>query len=188
MHTRPDTALLAIAALPDLASNVQVVHNLLKINPSLTVFARAHSRYEAEVLREAGALEVVEPEVEAGMETARLVILHLDVPREKVEQYLHSLYSRRVTITVQKRVYDSIRESRLKLREYLIDEKSPLAGKQLLDSSIRESTGCTVVTIKKANGELLLNPSGKESIDAGDHLVVLGTSGQLALFSKFFIV
>ncbi|HHV75764.1 MAG TPA: portal protein [Syntrophothermus lipocalidus] len=188
VHTRPDTALLAIAALPDLASNVQVVHNLLKINPSLTVFARAHSRYEAEVLREAGALEVVEPEVEAGMETARLVILHLDVPREEVEQYLHSLYSRRVTITVQKRVYDSIRESRLKLREYLIDEKSPLAGKQLLDSSIRESTGCTVVTIKKANGELLLNPSGKEIIDAGDHLVVLGTSGQLALFSKFFIV
>ncbi len=188
IHTRPDTAVLAIAALPDLASNLQVVHNLLKLNPALTIFARAHSHYEAEVLLGAGAQEVVQPEVEAGLETARLVILHLEMPQDKVDTYLRSLYSRRAPTSVHRNVYDSIKETKLRVREFYVSERSPLAGKRLLESTIRESTGCNVVTIKKANGEVILNPSGKETIDVGDHLVILGTSDQLASFGERFII
>jgi len=188
IHARPDTAMLAVAALPDLASNLQAVSHLLKINPSLTIFARAHTPYEAQTLLEAGAQEVVQPEVEAGLETARLVILHLDLPQDKIDAYLRSIYLRRATTTIHRNVYDSIKESRLRVREFYISERCPLAGKQLLESSIRESTGCNVVTIKKSNGEVILNPSGKESIDAGDHLVLLGTPAQLASFSDRFIV
>lgn len=186
LHARPDRARLAVVALPDVFSNRQAVHNLLKINPSLVVLARAHSQWEKEILYQQGATEVVQPEMEAGLQMVRHIILHMNLPADAVDRYLETLYIKEYHDIMHKKVQDSMRAPALKVREYAIGERMPLAGTSLLNSGIRESTGCNVVTIKKANGEVLLNPSSDEVLEAGDLVIVMGTSSQLMEFARMY--
>ncbi|MGE5381449.1 MAG: cation:proton antiporter regulatory subunit, partial [Methylocystaceae bacterium] len=56
---------------------------------------------------------------------------------------------------------------------------------RLADSKIRETTGCAVVTIRRANGEVIINPHSYEFIRAQDTLITMGTASQLMLFAGY---
>jgi CPA2 family monovalent cation:H+ antiporter-2 len=51
---------------------------------------------------------------------------------------------------------------------------SPTAGKTLAELDLRSRTGASVIAITR-NGERLLMPSGKEKLEAGDTVVLVGT-------------
>jgi K+/H+ antiporter YhaU regulatory subunit KhtT len=55
---------------------------------------------------------------------------------------------------------------------------SPLVGRTLADSRLRERAGVTVVAISR-NGDVVTNPVAQETIQAGDRLAVIGTPGQV---------
>lgn len=69
--------------------------------------------------------------------------------------------------------------SDLAVRELTIDEASRLAG-QPLSRLYSHKPGATVLAMNSADGESKVNPSGNETIYAGDTLIVLGTEAQLA--------
>jgi CPA2 family monovalent cation:H+ antiporter-2 len=183
-QARPDLARLAIVALPDLFSNRQATYNLLKLNPNLIILARAHNEWEKEILYQQGAAEVIQPEMEAGLQLMRYLILHLNLPLEEVDKYLETLYVKDHEAIIHKKDIIAKREKNLKVREFSVGPGSPFAGKKLIDSQIREKTGCNVVTIKKAGGEVLLNPSSKETLDRDDLVVVMGDSRQILKFAQ----
>lgn len=183
-HTRPDLARLAILTLPDVYTNRQAIRNMLKINPNLIILARAHSEWEKRFLIEMGAYDVVQPEKAAGTLMARYMIQHLDLPREAVEKYLESLYIKDYRHLVHQTNYESFQRKALKVREYLVGKGSPFANKSLMDTRIRELTGCSVVTVKTSDGVLTINPSSDEFITGGASVIVMGTSDQLMEFSR----
>jgi CPA2 family monovalent cation:H+ antiporter-2 len=69
----------------DAAASAETIREVLALNPSLKVIARAHSRAELERIRGVGATEVVMPEFEAGMEILRWTLTSLGLPAIEVE-------------------------------------------------------------------------------------------------------
>jgi voltage-gated potassium channel len=80
----------------------------------------------------------------------------------------------------------------LSMEEIPVAPSSPLVGKALKDSGIRQNLNTIIVSIKRANGDMIFNPSPGTQIDAGDTLIALGvrhsleTLEQLAQVPKNF--
>ena len=62
----------------------------------------------------------------------------------------------------------------LSMEEVAVAEGSPLVGVALKDSGLRQQLNLIVVAIKRADGEMLYNPTPDTRILAGDTLIVLG--------------
>ncbi|MFW6232430.1 MAG: potassium channel family protein, partial [Bacteroidota bacterium] len=60
-----------------------------------------------------------------------------------------------------------------------------LVGRNLLDSQIRENTGCTVIALKR-NGEVIANPNPANKFERDNTLLLLGTEEAEAKFMKMY--
>lgn len=68
--------------------------------------------------------------------------------------------------------------SQLHVEEIHIPQRSHLAGKTLNDL-YHERVGATILALNAADGMSKVNPSGNETMYAGDRLIVMGTQAQL---------
>jgi CPA2 family monovalent cation:H+ antiporter-2 len=179
----PQSALMAILTLPDALTSRQAILKFKQLNPDLVFLARANNQWQAQILDQAGANEVIQPEAEAGFQMLRYLILNLKLPVEKVNRFLEQLFYVDYQKIAKQNGYVSSRPVRIK--EFRIEQSSSLAGINLRDSGIREISGCNVVTIRKENGEIIFNPTSREIIQEGDCLVIMGDDVQLANFVSF---
>src|SRR5262249_18416960 len=62
----------------------------------------------------------------------------------------------------------------LSMEQVHIKDRSPLAGRTIVDAGIRQKFGVIVAGIKRAGGAMEFNPSPEAVMHAGDELVVLG--------------
>jgi CPA2 family monovalent cation:H+ antiporter-2 len=69
-----------VVTVPELLAARATIRQARILNPSLTIITRAISRQELQVLRDAGADEVIQPEVEAGLECVRHLLQALGMP------------------------------------------------------------------------------------------------------------
>ncbi|MGE5449947.1 MAG: TrkA C-terminal domain-containing protein, partial [Methanomassiliicoccales archaeon] len=168
----------------DAIVNERTIRKLLKFNPDLKIIARGHSDWEKQLLLEIGAFEVVQPEREAGVQMARHMLIHLDLPEQDVIKYLEKYYikdyHKLANITM-----DYIKEEPLTIRSYQVPDHCVLNNVRLSESRIRETTGCAVVSIQRENGEVILNPHSQEYIRSQDTLITLGTATQLSNFAQY---
>jgi voltage-gated potassium channel len=65
------------------------------------------------------------------------------------------------------------------MEQVLIHEGAPLAGRTIVDASLRQRFGVVVVGIQRADGRMEFNPPPESAMQPGDHLVVLGRSDSL---------
>ena len=72
----------------------------------------------------------------------------------------------------------------LKMEEAVIGPSSPLIGKTLITSNIRQDFGVIIVAIKKITNEMIYNPIPSEILDAGDVIVVIGKKDGLHRMSS----
>ena len=77
--------------------------------------------------------------------------------------------------------------SHAQIRVVLVDSGSPVAGKLIRELELRTRTGASVVGIER-NGESIVNPGPDEELRAGDKLLLLGSSDQLAQVADLFHV
>ncbi|MEX2436503.1 MAG: NAD-binding protein [Balneolaceae bacterium] len=61
-----------------------------------------------------------------------------------------------------------------------------LAGKSLVESNIRQKTGCTVISINK-DDEMLINPGPDETLSLGQEIVMIGKFESERKFNELFI-
>ena len=62
-----------------------------------------------------------------------------------------------------------------------------LAGRNLINSGIRKSTRCNVVAVKKADGEMFINPDPKREFAVTDELFLIGDSeAENRYYEKYF--
>lgn len=182
-HAHPETAKMAVVVLPDVFSNQMAVRNLRKANPDLIILVRAHSEWEKEVLLKEGANDVIQPEMEAGLQVVREVITHMEIPEDVVEEYLESLYIRQYNRIIEQQGFERIPSQSLKVREFVVKEDAPWAGKHLYESQVRDLTGANIVTLRKADGKVIISPTSDEKLEVGDSVIVMGTGAQLRQFA-----
>lgn len=158
-----DKARGLIAALPGDADNVFVTLTSKQLNPNATVVARADLAESKPKLLRAGADKVISPSVIGGRRMAISILKPVSV--EFVETLIHK------------------NDIEFELEEIITSDKSPLAGKTLKESKIKQYTGSMVVAIKR-NEEIITNPDADDIIEKGDMLIAIGTRPQLAKLEK----
>lgn len=179
-QARPQDADLIVIALPDVFSSRQVIYNVRKFNPDIIIVARGRDKRESQALYEAGANEVVQPEAEAGFEMIRHIMAHMKLPEELIKDYLAQVYSRDLQNISDRPGYIP-KLNLLRARQWSIDAHSPFANKSLLESQLRQKTGCNIVSIKKEDGSIIFNPTADTVLLPGDDIVVLATDEQFSL-------
>jgi voltage-gated potassium channel len=149
-----------VSALAGDKDNLFVVFSARQMNPRARIVARGSDLQFLEKLKKAGADTVVSPNYIGGM---RMVS---ELLRPEVVRFL-----------------DEMRrdKARIRIEEVLIPERSPLAGKTIGDSRIRDAAGQSLVLAVQVPGSTgyRYNPGADFALGAGMTLVLLGPLAEL---------
>jgi voltage-gated potassium channel len=153
-----------ITALDQDADNLFVTVTARTMNPSLFIVSRSSSEPSAVKLVKAGVNRVIVPTVIGGRRMASLVL------HPFVSDYLDLV------------THDADIEYRL--QEMDLPPSSPIAGKSIRESAVRDRFGAFILAVRGADGVIDTNPSFDRVLMAGDRLVLLGTNAQLAALAR----
>jgi voltage-gated potassium channel len=142
-----------ISTLPSDSDNVYVVLTARSLNPNLFILARGAEIGSEKKLLRAGADKVESPYEMGGQKMAQTIL------RPTVVTFMELAMKEGVDWTME---------------EIAVGQASPLLGVPLADSGIRQKLDLILVAIKRADGEMLFNPSHETHILAGDTLIALG--------------
>jgi voltage-gated potassium channel len=135
------------------ADNVYVVLTARSLNPHLFIVARAEEFGSEQKMLRAGADKVESPYQMGGQKMAQTIM------RPTVVTFMELAMKDGVDWTME---------------EIAVGQDSPLQGVPLADSGIRQKLNLILVAIKRADGEMLFNPSHETPILGGDTLIALG--------------
>jgi len=174
-------ASLVVVALPEMDRANLVVRGARAHNAQVPILARAHGAAARDGLAHAGASEVIEPELEAAATLIRHALRSLALPQPQVLDYLTRF--REAMDPAGVGVHDPGRgEGALPEIEAFVLDAGPMADLSLGEARVRERFGVTVVSIERASGEALVNPSAETRLRSGDRLRVFGLPEQIAAF------
>ena len=164
--TEDDTLLLAgldraatlVLALDSDVDNLYVALTARALQPELFIVARANQSTAGPKLRQAGADRVVNPHEIGGSRMAALV-LQPDVA-EFLDVVMHD------------------EDLEVRLTEIVIDGTSTFTNRSLSACAIPESTGATVLAVRRG-GAFITNPPSEFVIGNDDIVIALGTDEQL---------
>ncbi|HJZ45876.1 MAG TPA: potassium channel protein [Roseiflexaceae bacterium] len=142
------------------AGNVYITLSARALNPSLFIVARAATAEAEHKLTIAGANRVISPYILGGRSMAGHAL------RPAVMDFLDVL------------VHSDDLE--MWLEEVKIGPNSALAGARLDEAQLRDTAGITVLAVRRADGQMLVNPRGDVVLHTGDTLIALGARDDLA--------
>ena len=153
-----------IATLGTDADNVLLVLLAKGLNPDLYVVARASQNASKKPLDTAGADVVVSP-FDVGARRMAHAIL-----RPNVIRFLEFAFADE--------------DTDIHIEEFVVAESSNLVGVPLLESGIRQDYNLMILSIIKANGEMVFNPSADTIIKANQKVIVVGGIENLSKLEK----
>ena len=153
-----------IATLGTDADNVLLVLLAKGLNPDLYVVARASQNASKKPLDTAGVDVVVSP-FDVGARRMAHAIL-----RPNVIRFLEFAFADE--------------DTDIHIEEFVVAESSNLVGVPLLESGIRQDYNLMILSIIKANGEMVFNPSADTIIKANQKVIVVGGIENLAKLEK----
>jgi voltage-gated potassium channel len=152
-----------VAVVSSDADNVYITLTARSLNPGLLIVARGEELGSEKKLLRAGADKVESPYEMGGRKMA------------------HSILRPTVTTFMELAMHEGVDWS---MEEIVVGTASPLLGLPLKDSGIRLKLDVIIVAIKRAEGDMLFNPTLDTSILAGDTLIVLGMRKNLEALEK----
>ncbi len=156
-----------ITALPSDADNLFVVLSARQFNKEFIIISRASNESSYGKLKIAGATNVIMPDKLGGAHMASLV-----VTPDLVE------FVDRLTIAG---------DEKANLEEISVDElPQEYVSKTILDLDLRKKTGCSVIGFKTKEGDYIINPSAKTTLENDTHLIVLGNKEQILKLRELF--
>jgi voltage-gated potassium channel len=153
LHAGVARARAVVAVLPSDASNLYVTLSARGLNDKINIVARAEEESAIAKLRRVGADHVVSPYVIGGHRATQAVL------KPTVGHFLEMAGRHDVAYVIE---------------EITVEPASPLAGKRLRESRLREDHSVVVLTIKDADGAMSFNPDGDTVLEAGQVLVIVG--------------
>lgn len=146
------------------AANVYITLSARALNPQLIIVARAATAEAEHKLSIAGANRVISPYILGGRSMAGHAL------RPAVMDFLDVL------------VHSE--ELGMWLEEMIIRADSWLNGMSLGDAQLRQTTGITVLAVRRANGEIVVSPRADLRLLEGDTLIVLGARTDVERVSR----
>ena len=183
---RAAKARLVLIAVHDISLTRAVVDHMKRVNPNAVLIGSARDPAELAELARFGIHEVVQPELEAGLEMARQVLIAYDKSPVDIQTF---------SDVVREEMYGPIREGGLSKRyaEILSDLgtsqraatiewiKVPsargMAERSIGELEIRGRSGATVLATARGRS-INTNPGPETRIRGGDRIAVLGTLQQ----------
>lgn len=159
-----ERAMTLVSALGSDVDNLYVTLSARGLNPGLFIIARSGSIGSGKKLLRAGADKVVSPYRIGARRMARM-ILH-----PTTTDFLELLRNEKM--------------KNFQLEEIPVGSSSDLIGVSLENLGMRQSFKLNIVAIKKADGNILFNPSSKDIIEAGDTLIVIGADANIASLER----
>lgn len=153
-----------IAALGTDADNVLLVLLAKGLNPNLYVVARASQNASKKPLDTAGADVVVSPFDVGARRMAHAVL------RPNVIRLLEFAFADE--------------DTDFHIEEIAVAESSKLVGVSLIDSGIRQDYNLMILSIIKADGEMVFNPSADTTIRSDEKVIAVGSSDDLSKLEK----
>jgi voltage-gated potassium channel len=142
-----------VAVVSSDAANVYITLTARSLNPRLFIMARAEERGAEQKLLRAGADKAESPYEMGG------------------RKMVHTLLRPTVVTFMELAMTEGVEWS---MEEIAVGTTSPLLGLPLKDSGIRAKLDLIIVAIKRADGEMLFNPTPETPLLAGDTLIALG--------------
>ena len=155
-----DRARGVIAALNDDKANLFVTISARALSPTARIVAKSIEPSTERKLRRAGADAVVMPNYIGG------VRLFSEMVSPKTVAFLDRIVQFGGGISVGIEAID-------------VPASSPLVGKRLAETDLQEAGGL-VVAVHLADGDYVYNPGGEQLLDAGDSLIVLADTEDVA--------
>jgi CPA2 family monovalent cation:H+ antiporter-2 len=175
-----DRASLVVVAVPPVERAYLAVRYVRSRNAQVPILARAHTFADRDRLTSAGATEVIQPEVEAASTLIRHALRRLDLPRDRVLEYLE-----RFRLAMDDAPPGTPPGEALpQIADVLLLEAPRLTDQSLRDSRIRESFGVTVVALTRSNGDVVLHPPPETILRPRDTVRVFGRPDQIAAFRR----
>jgi voltage-gated potassium channel len=147
-----------ITALGSDIDNTYITLSARGMYPALFITARASDAAAEAKLKRIGANRIVSPN---SIGARRMAMLAL---RPTVVDFLDTISRRH--------------GPELQMENVAIGNNSTLEGKTVKD--IKQISRAIILAINKKSGKLLANPSDEETVNAGDSLILMGTSTQLS--------
>jgi CPA2 family monovalent cation:H+ antiporter-2 len=174
-------ASLVVVALPEMDRVHLVVRGVRGMNSSVPILARSHRASDLETLAQAGATEVIQPELEAAATLIRHALRQLSLPQQRVLDYLTRFRGAMNPAGADARGELGAAEALPEVQEVALCAGA-LADLSLGEARVRERFGVTVVSVERPDGEAVLNPSADTRLRSGDRLRVFGLPEQVEAF------
>ena len=81
---------------------------------------------------------------------------------------------------------DELQTIGLNIDELQVNAGTELEGKTLNDIQVRGNRGFLIVAIRKKSGEVKVNPSGEEVLQAGDVVIVVGHKDDIPTLARLY--
>lgn len=178
-----DKASLVIVSHDDLTAAIKTIRAARTINPQVPIVARTRDETHLKELLDAGATEIIPETLEAGMMIALHAMMFMQVPTERVTEYLQEQRNTRYALVRelfrgQFGIWKSITgDHRQRLHSIVLDEASPAVGRSLGEADA--ATANTTITTLVRDGLRLEHPDAELRLQPGDVLVLLGDSNAL---------
>ena len=192
-HAGITRARVVVIAISDAAATAATVATIRHLNPLVHIIARTRYTLEMDTLFALGSDEVVTEEYETSIEIFARVLRRYFVPREEIDRSVKEIRQsgyeafRSISRAPTSAVGIERFLSNISLEVYRAEEGAAVAGRTLLESDVRGTSGATVVAIqRKDGGPMLVNPRGGDVIEVGDATLLLGEPGQILAAGRLF--
>jgi CPA2 family monovalent cation:H+ antiporter-2 len=191
-------ARLLLVTVPEAIGVQLIAERVHAINPNLHIVARAAGTEQLHALKHIGVHEVVQPELEAGLEMVRQVLVHYRIPPADIQRFSDAVHQELYAPLYgdddqaepassprnTQLLYQLRQASRVLAIEWIrLTPDSPLIGQTLSEAAIRQRTGVSVVAVIRDN-TVEPNPTADYCFATDDMLAVLGTDEQMGTFRE----
>jgi monovalent cation:H+ antiporter-2, CPA2 family len=185
------TASLLVVTTPGLVESHAIIAHAQQLNPKIKVVARLADPDFFDVFNELKVSGLVYPELEAGLEMTRQVLLALAVPVTEIQRHTESLrqefFSTSLNQHADYRTLTQFRaaEQQFDLQWITIGADCRLIDKSIGEAEIRKKTGASVVGILRED-HLVPNPGPELRLREKDLVAIIGSTAARAAFRSTF--
>lgn len=183
-HAGLDHARALVVAGPDESSSELVVAAARDIAPKLPIIARASTTDGVQRLLRLGALHVIHPELEGGLEIVRYTLLQLGFPLGEIYRYKDAVrkdnYDLELNTESEHRILQDLIDAAnsVEIVWLSLPQGNPISGQTLEAANLRARTGASVIAIIR-DDEVLANPKSSTVFEVGDRVGFIGDNAQI---------
>ncbi|KXW56027.1 cation:proton antiporter [Ferrovum sp. PN-J185] len=180
-----------IVTFADTAVSLAIINHVRELEPGIPVIVRTYDDADLDMLKNAGAAEVVPEILEGSLMLASHAMLELGVPLSKVLKRIRQVRAERYHLMrgffrgVSDESIDLEESNQPRLISVLIVEDAYARGKKLKEL-MAGCEGVEITTIRR-HGERNLHPQAETQIEAQDVVVLLGVSEKLAHAENYLL-